>query len=158
MIFSKGRCHTKRRMGAATRAHPSFGMTTTKTLMSVFSWHTSDEPVHCFLGVIQVYEVSKQTPDKLMWIDVEKIQAGLNHEPQKCVFKDLCCLPYSEIPLLTTGKLAIPHNLWRLQISDVQIQASRIRIQIHPFFHESESESTPFSLNPNPTQKATNPD
>ncbi len=28
----KSRCHTKRRMGAATRAHPSFGMTTTKTL------------------------------------------------------------------------------------------------------------------------------
>ena len=28
-------------MGAATCAHPSFGMTTTKTLRSVFSWHTS---------------------------------------------------------------------------------------------------------------------
>ncbi len=28
-------------MGAATRAHPSFGMTTTKTWRSVFSWHAS---------------------------------------------------------------------------------------------------------------------
>ncbi len=37
-IFLKSRCHTKRRMGAATRAHPSFGMTATKTLRSVFSW------------------------------------------------------------------------------------------------------------------------
>ncbi len=37
----KSRCHTKRRMGAATRAHPSFGMTTTKTLRPVFSWHAS---------------------------------------------------------------------------------------------------------------------
>ncbi len=35
----KSRCHTKRRMGAATRAHPSFGMTTTKTL-SLFSSDT----------------------------------------------------------------------------------------------------------------------
>ncbi len=40
-IFSKSRCHTKRRMDAATRAHPSFGMTTTNTLKSVFSWHVS---------------------------------------------------------------------------------------------------------------------
>ncbi len=32
-------CHTKRRVGAATRAHPSFGMT--KILRSVFSWHVS---------------------------------------------------------------------------------------------------------------------
>ncbi len=28
------RCHTKRRMGAHGRAHPSFGMTPTKTLTS----------------------------------------------------------------------------------------------------------------------------
>ncbi len=33
----KSRCHTKRRMGKATRAHPSFGMTMTKTLRCVFS-------------------------------------------------------------------------------------------------------------------------
>ncbi len=33
----KSWCHTKRRMGSATRAHPCFGMTTTKTLRSVFS-------------------------------------------------------------------------------------------------------------------------
>ncbi len=38
----KSRCHTKRRMAAATGAHPSFGMTTTKTLRSVFSWRASD--------------------------------------------------------------------------------------------------------------------
>ncbi len=30
-------CHAKRRMCAAMRAHPSFGMTTPKTLRSVFS-------------------------------------------------------------------------------------------------------------------------
>ena len=39
--FWKVGCHTKRRMGAAKRAHPSFGMTTTKILRSVFSWRTS---------------------------------------------------------------------------------------------------------------------
>ncbi len=32
--------HAKWRMGAATCAHPSFGMTTTKTLRCVFSRHT----------------------------------------------------------------------------------------------------------------------
>ncbi len=37
----KSQCHTKRRMGAALPANPSFGMTPTKTLRSVFSWHTS---------------------------------------------------------------------------------------------------------------------
>ncbi len=35
VIFSKSRCHAKRRM--AMCAHPSFGMTMTKTLRSVFS-------------------------------------------------------------------------------------------------------------------------
>ncbi len=44
IIFSKSRCHAKR-MDVATRAHPSFGMTTTKTLMSVFSWRESSECV-----------------------------------------------------------------------------------------------------------------
>ncbi len=45
----KSRCHTKRRIGTATRAHPSFGMTTTKTLRSVFSWCASliQLTVHC---------------------------------------------------------------------------------------------------------------
>ncbi len=37
----KSRCHTKRRMGAATLVHPSFGMTATKTVRFVFSWCTS---------------------------------------------------------------------------------------------------------------------
>ncbi len=37
----KSRCHTIRRMGTALRAHPSVGMTTTKTLRSVFSWRAS---------------------------------------------------------------------------------------------------------------------
>ena len=37
IIFLKSRCHAKRRMGAATHAHPSCGMTRTKTLRSVFS-------------------------------------------------------------------------------------------------------------------------
>ncbi len=32
----KSRCHTKRTMGSAMCAHPSFGMTTTKTLRTVF--------------------------------------------------------------------------------------------------------------------------
>ena len=36
-LCHKSQCHTKRGMGAATCAHPSFGMTTTKTLRSVFS-------------------------------------------------------------------------------------------------------------------------
>ncbi len=36
-----GRCQTHRRMEMATRAHPSFDMTTTKTLGSVFSWRAS---------------------------------------------------------------------------------------------------------------------
>ncbi len=31
-------------MGVATRTHPFFGMTTTNTLRSVFSWHTSNRP------------------------------------------------------------------------------------------------------------------
>ena len=35
-------------MGAATRAHHSFGMTTTKTLRSVFSWCASFASVFCF--------------------------------------------------------------------------------------------------------------
>ncbi len=54
----------------------------------------------------------------------------------------------------------------QVHTSDVQIQAPRIQIRIHPFCHESESEykSTPFQLqcflglnqnpNPNPAQKA----
>ncbi len=33
----KSQCHTKRN----THAHPSFGMSTTKTLRFVFSWHVS---------------------------------------------------------------------------------------------------------------------
>ena len=37
----KSQCHTRRRMGAATRARPSLGMTTTKTWRSVLLWHTS---------------------------------------------------------------------------------------------------------------------
>ena len=37
----KSRCHTKRRMGAATRTHSSFGMAMTKTLRSIFLWHAS---------------------------------------------------------------------------------------------------------------------
>ena len=37
----KSRCHTKIRMGAAMRAHPSFGMTTTNTLRYVFLWRAS---------------------------------------------------------------------------------------------------------------------
>ena len=37
----KSWCHAKRRMSAATRAYPSFVMTTTKTLRSVLSWRTS---------------------------------------------------------------------------------------------------------------------
>ncbi len=41
LYSQKSRCHAKRRMGAATRAHPSFGMTKTKTLKSVFWWHAS---------------------------------------------------------------------------------------------------------------------
>ena len=38
----KSRCNAKRRMGAAKRAHPSLGITTTKTLRSVFLWRASD--------------------------------------------------------------------------------------------------------------------
>ena len=38
-MFSKSRCHTKRRMGV----RDPFGMTTTKTLRSVFSWHTLNQ-------------------------------------------------------------------------------------------------------------------
>ena len=33
------RCHTKRRMGVAPPANPSFGMTTTKILRPVLVWH-----------------------------------------------------------------------------------------------------------------------
>ncbi len=46
----KSRCHTKRRMGSAKRAHPSFGIPMTKTLRSVFSWHVSYWHV-LFLGL-----------------------------------------------------------------------------------------------------------
>ncbi len=33
----KSRCHTKRRAGAATRARPSFGMTTTQDIRDLFT-------------------------------------------------------------------------------------------------------------------------
>ncbi len=35
--FLKSRCHTKRRVGAAPRARPSFGMTTTQDIRDVFT-------------------------------------------------------------------------------------------------------------------------
>ena len=41
IVFSESRCHTKRRMAVATRAHPSFGMTTTKDLKVFFSRRAS---------------------------------------------------------------------------------------------------------------------
>ncbi len=50
----KSRCHTKRRMGAATRARPSFGTTTAKTLRSVFSWRTSFNSYSLHFRVILV--------------------------------------------------------------------------------------------------------
>ncbi len=40
-IIFCSRCHTKRRIGKALPANPSLGMTTTKTLRSVFLWHVS---------------------------------------------------------------------------------------------------------------------
>ncbi len=34
----KSRCHTKRRIGAATHAHPSFGMTMTQGIRDIFAY------------------------------------------------------------------------------------------------------------------------
>ncbi len=36
--FSKSRCHTKRRAGAAPHARPSFGMTPTQDIRDLFTW------------------------------------------------------------------------------------------------------------------------
>ncbi len=42
-IIFCSRCHTKRRIGGAPRAHPSFGMTTTKISSSVFPYYTDQD-------------------------------------------------------------------------------------------------------------------
>ncbi len=60
----KSRCHTKRRMGAATRAHPSLGMTTKKTLGSVFPRCAS-----C-LEQLSIWENSMQLRDVILIVDV----------------------------------------------------------------------------------------
>ena len=39
-FLSKSRCHTKRMMDAAMRAHPSFGMTPTQAFRDLFTWHS----------------------------------------------------------------------------------------------------------------------
>ncbi len=36
--FLKSQCHTKKRIGAATRTHPSFGMTTTLAIRDLFAY------------------------------------------------------------------------------------------------------------------------
>ncbi len=55
----KSRCHTKETMGAAMHAHPSFGMTTTKTLRSVFSW--------CASKIFRCVLASSALVPSLMW-------------------------------------------------------------------------------------------
>ncbi len=73
----KSRCHTKRRMDAATRATFSFGMTTTKTLKSVFSWHSSYirhlnsllAPVNCLFDIGFSLSESQQAFWKKQLID-----------------------------------------------------------------------------------------
>ncbi len=45
-FFWKSRCHTKRRAGAAMRAHPSFGMTTSQYIRDLFVHRRNINP-HC---------------------------------------------------------------------------------------------------------------
>ena len=46
----KSRCHTKRKMGAATSARPSFGMTMTQENRDLFVWH-SPHVFYCLPGL-----------------------------------------------------------------------------------------------------------
>ncbi len=45
-INLKSQCHTKRRIGTATRTHPSFGMTPTQAIRDLFVWRRSDGTLH----------------------------------------------------------------------------------------------------------------
>ncbi len=61
---SESRCHTKRRVGAATRAHPSFGMTTAQDIRDLFVWRSPDRnisggPIQTHMTVILTNQLWK---------------------------------------------------------------------------------------------------
>ncbi len=83
----KSRYHTTRSMDAATCAHPSFGMTRTKTLRSVFSWRASFLYVNKIVSYLTI-ECSVQNQKILCKTGCKSVSIEI-YSPKNCTFQQI---------------------------------------------------------------------
>ncbi len=80
------RCHTKRRMGACSRAHPSFGMTTIKDIRDLFVWCSPYVLTATFIRVIYCLLVNSwAAAERVPWF---KVISAISSQQHCLVTKD----------------------------------------------------------------------